>query len=123
MGAADWYARRLAQAPQPPPTPPIHPAQPDTRVAQAPQTTLQHAQQIAQHHSQSADALMSEVRSGSQRQGLMAELASHFQGTQAANRATGSCPECGEARLIKPGPTYMEQCYHCGYNPRFKVYG
>lgn len=118
--ASDWYARRLGQQPQAPPTPPIHPGRPDTGYEQQPQTNLQRAQHIAQSQAQAGQESLEAVRSG---QGNMMELASHFQGSRAANNATTNCPECGEDRYIRPTPSAMPQCYHCGYNPRFTAYG
>lgn len=121
---SSWYARRLGNnQPRQPSTPPIYPGQPDTRVQQQPQTQLQRAQQIQQSQQDAAQELLSEARSGSVRQGLMADLASHYQGSRQADNGTSECPECGERRLIKPGATYMPRCYHCGWNPRFTVYG
>ena len=36
-------------------------------------------------------------------------------------RSTMSCPDCGSGNIFKPNghPNAMEQCYHCGWNPRF----
>lgn len=36
-------------------------------------------------------------------------------------RSTQTCPDCGSGNFFKPQgmPNAMEQCYHCGWNPRF----
>lgn len=36
-------------------------------------------------------------------------------------RSTATCPDCGSGNIFKPTgqPNAMEQCYHCGWNPRF----
>lgn len=36
-------------------------------------------------------------------------------------RSTARCPDCGSGNFFKPdgNPSAMEQCYHCGWNPRF----
>jgi hypothetical protein len=36
-------------------------------------------------------------------------------------RAEGYCPDCGSGDYFRPQgtPNAMEQCYACGYNPRF----
>jgi len=36
-------------------------------------------------------------------------------------RSNRTCPECGSGNIFKPHgvPNAMEQCYGCGWNPRF----
>ena len=36
-------------------------------------------------------------------------------------RSTALCPGCGSDNIFKPVgmPNMMEQCYNCGWNPRF----
>lgn len=38
-----------------------------------------------------------------------------------SSRSTLTCPDCGSGNIFKPNgiPNAMEQCYHCGWNPRF----
>lgn len=38
-----------------------------------------------------------------------------------SSRLTNSCPECGGTNVFRPEgqPNAMEQCYNCGWNPRF----
>lgn len=36
-------------------------------------------------------------------------------------RSTDTCPDCGSGNIFKPVgmQNAMQQCYHCGWNPRF----
>jgi predicted RNA-binding Zn-ribbon protein involved in translation (DUF1610 family) len=38
-----------------------------------------------------------------------------------SSRSNLSCPDCGSENIFKPRgmPNAMEQCYHCGWNPRY----
>lgn len=37
-----------------------------------------------------------------------------------SSRSTLTCPNCGSDNVCKPSPNTMEQCYACGWNPRFE---
>ena len=36
-----------------------------------------------------------------------------------SSRSTLTCPDCGSDHIMKPSANVMEQCYTCGWNPRY----
>lgn len=36
-----------------------------------------------------------------------------------SSRSNLTCPNCGGSNIGKPSPNVMEQCFECGWNPRF----
>jgi hypothetical protein len=37
-----------------------------------------------------------------------------------SSRSTLTCPNCFSGNVCKPSANVMEQCYECGWNPRFE---
>lgn len=115
--SGNFWATRLGTAPAAPAAPPVMPTArpwwqqpsglPQQQQAPQPQQPPQYPQQAAPVENPVDESGWGTV-AGSMAKAKSAKL-------------TATCPECDSTNFFRPAgqPNAMEQCYDCGYNPRF----